>query len=75
MTDAIRKAIKKIRHKHKRTVIKPLISQRQAEAEYNILLSEGWQRDKKHQRELSFKKALIALEKWRNEQKKLKGEK
>jgi hypothetical protein len=71
MADAIRRAIKKIRHKHKK-MDAPRISQRQAEAKYDILLSESWQRDKKFQRDLSFKKALVALDKWRKERAKLK---
>lgn len=71
MADAIRKAIKKVRHKHKRE-IKLKVPQWQAKLKYDIRLGESWQRDKKYQRELSFKKALVALEKWRKEREKLK---
>ena len=62
MADAIRKAIKKVRHKFKpqqkmETPLQRLIIQIKSENYRN----EFWERDKKQQRSLSFEKAKIVL--------------
>lgn len=62
MADAIRKAIKKVRHKFKQpqkleTPLQRLLVQIKSD-QYR---SEFWERDKKQQRSLSFEKAKVVL--------------
>lgn len=61
MADAIRKAIKKIRHKHKaQTNPEPLWKKLLAEAKARQLQQEAWERDKKVVRGYNFEKAKRA---------------
>jgi hypothetical protein len=71
--DAVKKVIRKIRHKFKRPEKPehPLVKII-AEAKAERYRQEFWERDKKNVRDANFKKALQALEVRREEQRKEK---
>ena len=63
MADAVKKVIKKIRHKFKPPEkLEPLWKRLKAEAEARRLQEEFWERDKVIVRDQNFKKAKIARE-------------
>lgn len=63
MADAVKKVIRKIRHKFKPTEkLEPLWKRLKAEAEARRLQVEAWERDKRTVRDANFQKALIARE-------------
>ena len=63
MTDAVKKVIRKIRHKFKPPEKpEPLWKRLKAEAEARRLQEEFWERDKVIVRDQNFKKALLARE-------------
>jgi hypothetical protein len=58
--DAVKKALRKIRHKFKRPEkIEPLWVRLLAEAKGRKLQQESWERDKKNHRDASFAKARL----------------
>lgn len=69
MADAIRKAIRKIRHKHKRQD-PPMSPKWYVELKYQAKMDELWENDKIINRDFAFQKARIKLNIVREEKKK-----